>query len=237
VDAAARRIAWGKFMNAGQTCVAPDFVLVERPVQEALIGALQAAVRAFYGDDPRLSPDYGRIVNRRHFDRLTGLLSAGRIVCGGEHDAGELYLAPTILADVPWDSPVMQEEIFGPILPVLAFDRLDEALALLARRPTPLAVYLFTRDRATQERVLAETRSGGVCLNDTVVHLLSKELPFGGLGESGMGAYHGRAAFDAFSHYRSVVRRTFFPDFRMRYPPPRFGLPVLKRVARWLLGA
>ena len=237
VDAAARRIAWGKFMNAGQTCVAPDFVLVERPVQEALIGALQAAVRAFYGDDPRLSPDYGRIVNRRHFDRLTGLLSAGRIVCGGEHDAGELYLAPTILADVPWDSPVMQEEIFGPILPVLAFDRLDEALARLARRPTPLAVYLFTRDRATQERVLAETRSGGVCLNDTVVHLLSKELPFGGLGESGMGAYHGRAGFDAFSHYRSVVRRTFFPDFRLRYPPPRFGLPVLKRVARWLLGA
>jgi acyl-CoA reductase-like NAD-dependent aldehyde dehydrogenase len=236
LDVTARRIAWGKFMNAGQTCVAPDFVWVERPVREALLAALQGAIREFYGDDPRHSPDYGRIVHRRHFDRLRGLLNAGRVVCGGQHDPEALYFAPTILTDVPLDAPVMQEEIFGPILPVLAFDRLDEVLTLLAQRPTPLAVYLFCRDRATQARVLAETRSGGVCLNDTVVHLLSKALPFGGLGESGMGAYHGRAGFDTFSHHRPVLRRTFFPDFRLRYPPPRFGLRVFKRVARWLLG-
>lgn len=235
LDVAARRIAWGKFLNAGQTCVAPDFVLGERPILEALIRALQQALREFYGDDPRQSPHYGRIVNGRHFERLAGLLGAGRVVCGGQRDAATLYFAPTILTDVPPDAPVMQEEIFGPILPVLAFDQLDEAMAMLAGRPTPLALYLFTRDRATQARVLAETRSGGVCLNDTVVHLLGKELPFGGLGESGTGAYHGRAGFDCFTHYRPVVRRTFFPDFRLRYPPPRFELPALKRVARWLL--
>lgn len=235
LDVAARRIAWGKFLNAGQTCVAPDFVLVEYPILEAFLGALQQALCEFYGDDPRQSPHYGRIVNRRHFERLAGLLGAGRIARGGEQDMEALYFAPTIMTDVPPDAPVMQEEIFGPILPVLGFDRLDEALAFLAGRPTPLALYLFTRDRATQSRVLAETRSGGVCLNDTVVHLLGKELPFGGLGESGMGAYHGRAGFDCFTHYRPVVRRTFFPDFRLRYPPPRFELPALKRVARWLL--
>lgn len=235
LDVAARRIAWGKFLNAGQTCVAPDFVLVERPILEAFLGALQEAVREFYGDNPRQSPHYGRIVNRRHFERLSGLLGAGRIVCGGQHDAAALYFAPTIMTDVPLDAAVMQEEIFGPILPVLGFDQLDAALAILAGRPTPLALYLFTRDRGTQVRVLAEARSGGVCLNDTVVHLLAKELPFGGLGESGMGTYHGRAGFDCFTHYRPVVRRPFFPDFRLRYPPLRLRLPALKRVARWFL--
>ncbi|MCX8092367.1 MAG: aldehyde dehydrogenase family protein [Verrucomicrobiae bacterium] len=236
LEVTARRIAWGKFMNAGQTCVAPDFVLAEQPIRHRLLEALQRAVREFYGDDPRQSPHYGRIVNRRHFERLTGLLNAGRIVCGGQQDVDTLYLAPTILADVPPDAPVMQEEIFGPILPVLTFEQLDEALAKLADRPTPLALYLFTNDRAVQQRVLARTRSGGVCLNDTVMHLLSKDLPFGGLGESGMGAYHGRAGFEAFSHYRSVLRRGFWPDFRLRYPPPRVGLPTLRRMARWLLG-
>lgn len=235
LEVTARRIAWGKFMNAGQTCVAPDFVLAERPILEALLCTLQRVLREFYGDDPRQSPHYGRIVNSRHFERLGDLLGAGRIVCGGQHDAEALYFAPTILTDVPLDAPVMQQEIFGPILPVLAFDQLDEALAILAGLPTPLAVYLFTRNRAIQVRVLAETRSGGVCLNDTVVHLLGKQLPFGGLGESGMGTYHGKASFDCFTHYRPVLRRTFFPDFRLRYPPPRFDLPTLKRVARWLL--
>lgn len=235
LEVTARRIAWGKFMNAGQTCVAPDFVLVESPLHQPLVGALQEAVREFYGDDPQQSPHYGRIVNRRHFERLSDLLGAGRIVFGGQRNAETRYFAPTILTDVPLDAPVMQEEIFGPILPVLAFNNLEEALGLLAQRPTPLAVYLFSGDRATQARVLAETRSGGVCLNDTVVHLLGKELPFGGLGESGMGASHGRAGFDAFTHYRSVLRRRFFPDFRLRYPPPRLGLPTLKRLGGFLL--
>ena len=236
LETTARRIAWGKFMNAGQTCVAPDFVLVDRRVRDGFLKAMKQAMREFYGDDPRHSPDYGRIINRKHFDRLTAYLSHGRILHGGQHDAGELYLAPTILTGVTNDAPVMREEIFGPILPVLEFDRLDEALASLRDHPTPLALYLFTPDGVTQERILAETRSGGVCLNDTVTHMIGKDLPFGGLGDSGMGAYHGQASFDCFTHRRSVLRRSLAFDPKLRYPPPRVSLATLKRAFSFLLG-
>ncbi|MEI8037661.1 MAG: aldehyde dehydrogenase [Verrucomicrobiota bacterium] len=234
LDVTARRIVWGKFLNAGQTCVAPDFVLVDRRVAGALLTAMQTALRDFHGADPQQSPDCGRIVNRRHFERLTRYLGDGRIACGGRQDAADLYLEPTILTDVAWDAPVMRDEIFGPILPVLEFSGLDEVLARLSERPVPLALYLFTRDRATQRRVLAGTRSGGVCLNDTVTHILGKDLPFGGCGESGMGAYHGRASFECFSHRRSVLRRSFSLDPSVRYPPTRVTLPALKRILRWL---
>jgi aldehyde dehydrogenase (NAD+) len=232
----ARRIAWGKFMNAGQTCVAPDFVLVERRARDGFLEGLTQALREFYGADPKESPDYGRIINRKHLDRLTGYLRTGRIAHGGHHDASDLYLAPTILTDIPTDAPVMQEEIFGPILAVLDFTKLDDALALLRNRPTPLALYLFTHDHATQERVLAETRSGGVCLNDTVTHMVGKDLPFGGLGESGLGSYHGRASFDCFTHCRSVMRRSLSFDPKLRYPPPRISLATLKRALGFLFG-
>jgi acyl-CoA reductase-like NAD-dependent aldehyde dehydrogenase len=236
LDVTARRIAWGKFMNAGQTCVAPDFVLVDRKLRNPLVAALQQAIREFYGDAPQQSPSYGRIINRTHWERLSGYLASGHIAHGGQHDGRDLYLAPTILTGVPADAPAMREEIFGPILPVLDFDTLDDALAMLRDRPTPLALYLFSRNRATQERVLAATRSGGVCLNDTVTHMVGKNLPFGGLGESGLGAYHGRASFDCFSHYRSVLRRSFALDSNLRYPPPRVSLTTLKRAFRVLLG-
>ncbi len=169
-------------------------------------------------------------------DRLIGYLGGGQIVHGGQHDADDLYLAPTILTGVPMDAPVMQEEVFGPILPVLEFDKLDDALALLHDRPTPLALYLFTQDRATQERVLTATRSGGACLNDTITHMIGKDLPFGGLGNSGMGAYHGKASFDCFTHRRSVLRRSFAFDHKLRYPPPPFSLAILKRAYRFLMG-
>jgi aldehyde dehydrogenase (NAD+) len=236
LDIAARRIAWGKFMNAGQTCVAPDFILVDRRVRAALVDAMKRTLHEFYGDDPQKSPDYGRIINRKHFDRLTGYLGSGQIAHGGQQDADDLYLSPTILTGVPADAPVMQEEIFGPILPVLEFDRLDDALALQRDRPTPLALYLFTHDRATQERVLGATRSGGVCLNDTVAHIIGHDLPFGGLGDSGFGAYHGRSGFDCFSHRRSILRRSLVFDPGLRYPPSRTRLATLKRAYRFLLG-
>jgi aldehyde dehydrogenase (NAD+) len=236
LDTTARRIVWGKFMNAGQTCVAPDFALVDRRIMPGFVEALKRAILQFYGDDPQKSPDYGRIINRAHLDRLAGYLGSGTIAHGGRHDAADLYLAPTILTGVPAAAPVMQEEIFGPILPVLAFDELDEALAGLRERPAPLALYLFTRDRSAQERVLAGTRSGGVCINDTVTHMLGKDLPFGGLGESGMGAYHGKASFDCFTHRRSVLCRSLAFDPQLRYPPPRFSLAMLKRAYRFLLG-
>jgi aldehyde dehydrogenase (NAD+) len=236
IELAARRIAWGKFMNAGQTCVAPDYVLVERGVRDAFLTALKKSLHEFYGEDASHSADYGRIVNARHFERLVKYLRDWKVVHGGAHDAKDLFLAPTILTDVSPDTPVMQEEIFGPILPVLEFDKLDDALALLRERPTPLALYVFTRDRATETRVLTETRSGGVCVNDVVSHMIGTGLPFGGLGESGMGAYHGRAGFDAFTHRRAVLRRAIWLDTPFRYPPQKLSLAGLKRAFRFLMG-
>jgi aldehyde dehydrogenase (NAD+) len=236
LELTARRIVWGKFINAGQTCVAPDFVLVDRRICEPLVAALKQAIRQSYGDDPQRSADYGRIIDREHLDRLTGYLNSGQIVHGGQHDASDLYLAPTILTGVPTDAPVMQEEICGPILPVLEFTALEDALALLRDRPTPLALYLFTRDRPTQQHVLATARSGGACLNDTVLHMIGKDLPFGGLGDSGLGAYHGKTSFDCFTHRRSVLRRSLAFDPKLRYPPPRISLATLKRAYRFLLG-
>jgi len=236
VELAARRIAWGKFMNAGQTCVAPDFVLVQRGVRETLVAALKKSLQESYGDDPARCEDYGRIVNQAHFERLVSYLRDGKLVHGGAYEAKNLFLSPTILTDVSPDSRVMQEEIFGPILPVLEFDKLDDALALLRGRPTPLAVYLFTRDRATEARVLAEARSGGACVNDVVSHMVGAGLPFGGLGESGLGAYHGRAGFDGFSHQRAVVRRATWLDLPFRYPPQKLSLAGLRRAMRFLLG-
>ena len=236
IELAARRIAWGKFLNTGQTCVAPDFVLVERRVRDAFVAALQKSLLEFYGADPSQSKDYGRIVNQRHFDRLINYLRAGKIIHGGAHDAKDLFIAPTILADVSLDSSVMQEEIFGPILPVLEFDKLDDALALLRSRPTPLALYVFTQDRAVETRVLTEARSGGACVNDVVSQMVGTGLPFGGLGESGMGAYHGRVGFEAFTHQRAVLRRALWLDPPFRYPPPKFSLATLKQAIKFLLG-
>ena len=236
VELAARRIAWGKFMNAGQTCVAPDFVLVAREARDAFVAAMKKALHEFYGDDPARCEDYGRIVNRAHFERLVKYLHDGKVVHGGAHDVKDLFIAPTILADVSSDAAAMQEEIFGPILPVLTFDKLDDALALLRDRPTPLALYVFTRDRATEARVLADAPSGGVCVNDVVSHMIGTGLPFGGMGESGMGAYHGRTGFEAFSHQRAVLRRATWLDLPFRYPPQKLSLAGLKRAMRVLLG-
>ena len=235
LDVTARRIVWGKFLNAGQTCVAPDFVLVDRHVGDRLLAALERTIRAFYGDQPQKSPDYSRIISRKHLERLTAYLRDGQVVSGGRWDTEDLYFAPTLLTGVAADAPAMQEEIFGPILPVLEFDRLDDALAMLRDRPTPLALYLFTTNRAVQERVLAATRSGGVCLNDTLTHMVGSSLPFGGLGDSGLGAYHGRATFDCFTHHRSVLRRSLALDPSLRYPPARMPLETLKRALRFLL--
>ncbi|MCS7089908.1 MAG: aldehyde dehydrogenase family protein [Verrucomicrobiota bacterium] len=235
VATAARRIAWGKFTNAGQTCVAPDHVWVHRSILEPFTLALVQAVRSFYGPDPRQSPDYGRIVDRQHLERLISFLHPGRILLGGQWDTETLYLAPTLLTDVPAEAPVLQQEIFGPILPILIYDELDVLLQRMSNKPSPLTVYLFTRQRSMQEKVLHRTRSGNVCINDVIVHLLARELPFGGLGESGMGSYHGRAGFDNFTHYRSILYRRSFPDLGFRYPPYRFSLETLRRWSRWLL--
>lgn len=231
----ARRILWGKCMNAGQTCVAPDHVLVDARVEKDLLAAFKHVLHEFYGDAPRQSPDYGRIVNHRHFGRLIGYLGQGRVACGGEHEADDLFIAPTILTDVDPSAPVMQDEIFGPILPVIPFQGINELTAGLREHPKPLALYLFTHDRAVQERILAETSSGGVCINDTMTHVFGKDLPFGGVGASGMGSYHGKASFDSFTHFKSVLRRSIWPDPGFQYPPPRHSLARVKRFYRLLM--
>ncbi len=216
---AARRIAWGKFFNTGQTCVAPDYVLVTRDVHDAFVAALVAAVTAFYGDDPQQSPDYGRVINPRHFDRLVALLDSGTVAVGGAHDRDDRYLAPTVLTDVAVDSPVMADEIFGPILPVLPVDSVDAAIAFINARPKPLALYVFSGDGATQQAILSRTSSGGAVINHVVMHLAVPGLPFGGVGESGMGAYHGKHSFDVFTHHKAVLKKPTFVDPPIMYPP------------------
>lgn len=228
----ARRIAWGKCFNAGQSCVAPDYLLVKEEVRDALVQALIEQIQAFFGHDPRSSSSYGRIVNARHWHRLAGLLREGTIVHGGDAVEEERYIAPTIIVDPPLDGRLMQEEIFGPILPVLTYRRLSEAISFVNERPKPLALYYFSRDEARQQTVLEETSSGGVCFNDVVVQLDNHELPFGGVGASGMGAYHGKASFDTFSHARSVTRRTMLFDLELRYPPYEGKLELVKRLLR-----
>jgi aldehyde dehydrogenase (NAD+) len=203
---------------------------VDREIRGPFIDALKSAVTRFYGQDPRQSPDYARIVNRAHFDRLCSFLDQGNVIVGGKALAQELYISPTVMDDVPVDAPMMQEEIFGPILPVLAYDDLPAALDFVNSRPKPLSLYLFSRDRDRQEQVRKETSSGGYVINDATVQFVSQYLPFGGVGESGMGAYHGKTGFDTFSHTKSIVKNTMLFDIPLRYVPYRFKLPLV----RWL---
>jgi aldehyde dehydrogenase (NAD+) len=219
LDVAARRIVWGKFFNAGQTCVAPDYVLVHERIEQRLIDKLRDTIHDFYGDDPRQSRDFARIIDERHHARLSKLLSSGKVVAGGEVDARDKYIAPTLLADVKPDAPVMQEEIFGPILPILPVASLEAAIDFVRRREKPLALYVFSRDKRKAERVLDQTSSGGACINDCAMQLAPPGLPFGGVGASGMGAYHGKAGFDALSHQKSVLDRATQIDPPLRYPP------------------
>lgn len=216
---AARRIVWGKFANAGQTCVAPDYILAHEDVREALVAELRKTVQKFYGEDPRKSPDFGRIINAAHFERLTGYLEQGEVTFGGEHDAAERYLAPTLMQGTAPDAPVMQDEIFGPILPVLPVGSLDEAITFVNARPKPLALYVFSADRAAARKVIDATTSGGAAVNDTINHLAVPDLPFGGVGDSGIGSYHGPQGFKTFSHTRSVLDRSTKLDLPLRYPP------------------
>jgi aldehyde dehydrogenase (NAD+) len=222
IDVAARRIAWGKFVNAGQTCVAPDYVLVDEAVEDKLLGALLRTVHDFYGDSPKHSDDFARIVSSRQFERIAGLLDAGGFdatVCGGERDAATRYIAPTVLAGVKPDAAIMQQEIFGPVLPVLTVGNVDEAIAFVNDRDTPLALYVFSDDDATVDRVISHTSAGGVCVNQVLMHLALADLPFGGVGPSGMGAYHGKAGFDTFTHHKPVLQKPTKPDPPVMYPP------------------
>ncbi len=219
IDYAARRIAWGKFLNAGQTCVAPDYLLVDKDVKKETLEALKKYIKHFFGENPEQSPDFPRIVNDKHFERLCGLMKSGTIICGGEANKKTRYIAPTILDDIKPEDPIMQEEIFGPLLPAIDYGTLEEAVAFINSRPKPLALYFFSENRKKQKLVLGQTSSGGGCLNDTIIHLATDYLPFGGVGWSGMGAYLGRASFETFSHMKSVMKKSNLLDIKLRYAP------------------
>lgn len=234
MDLTARRIVWGKFMNAGQTCVAPDYLLVQEQVKDELIEQLRIAIEQFYGDSPRHSPDLARIVNDRHYQRLRGYLQDGVVRIGGQHDAESRFIAPTVLDQISWKDTVMQDEIFGPILPVLTYTSLDDAIEQVNAHEKPLALYFFSNDKMQQQRILEETHFGGGCINDTISHLINPNLPFGGVGESGVGSYHGRNSFELFSNQKSVVHRGTWIDLPLRYPPYGNRLTSIKKLFKWL---
>ncbi|NWX76637.1 AL3B1 dehydrogenase, partial [Alca torda] len=221
VQNVARRVAWGRFFNAGQTCIAPDYVLCSLEMQEKLLPALSKTITDFYGSNPQKSPDFGRIVGDKHFQRLQELLCSGQVVIGGETDEAERYIAPTVLADVHPSDPIMQEEIFGPILPIVPVANMDEAIDFINSRERPLVVYAFSSNDKVVNQVLERTSSGGFCGNDTLMHVTLTSLPFGGIGSSGLGMYHGKFTFDTFSHHRGCLHRYMGLEAlnALRYPP------------------
>lgn len=221
IKLAARRIVFGKYLNCGQTCVAPDYIYCHRSVKDKLIKEVQKQIQKQYGKQPLRNPNYGKIINEKHFDRLLGLIDKNKTVHGGDSDRHALRIEPTVLDNVTFADTVMQEEIFGPIMPILIFDNLDEAIRNINAMPHPLALYLFTSDKAAAKKVTSRCGFGGGCINDTIIHLATTEMGFGGFGESGMGSYHGKVGFDTFSHYKSIVDKKTWIDLPMRYQPYR----------------
>ena len=234
LEVASRRILWGKFTNAGQTCVAPDYLLVDEKVKDKLLAKMKIHLKEFFGDDPQLSPDYGRIINERHFDRINRLIDSNKVFTGGKTDKSDLYISPTILENITTDDAVMGQEIFGPVLPVITYKNVNEAIDFVNKNEKPLAFYIFSENKSFSEKVLQETSGGGGCINDTLMHLGNANLPFGGVGESGIGAYHGASTFDTFSHKKSVHKKSTITDLKIRYAPYKNNLPILKQLMKWL---
>jgi aldehyde dehydrogenase (NAD+) len=232
IDVAARRIALSKFSNAGQMCVAPDYVLVHASKKEELIQALKKAIHRFFGDDPAQSSEYGRIINAKQFDRLTNYLQQGTIATGGVSNKEDLYISPTVITNLAADSSLMQEEIFGPILPVISFTTSAEAKQWIARNPDPLAFYLFTQNKSKEKEWLESVSFGGGCVNNTALHFTNNRLPFGGKGNSGLGQYHGKYSFDTFSHRKSVLKTPTWLDPAIKYPPFKGKLGLFKKIVR-----
>ena len=229
---AARRIVFGKFVNCGQTCVAPDYILCHESVRDELIAQLKKEITRQYGPEPLTDPAYGKIINEKHFSRLCRLMDREKTVHGGNVDPATHRIAPTVMADVAWEDPVMQEEIFGPLLPILTYSNFDEIFQLVEKRSHPLALYLFSEDKGRIEAVTSRCAFGGGCINDTIIHLATSEMGFGGVGESGCGSYHGKEGFDAFSHTKSIVDKKTWLDLPMRYRPYK---PLHEKVVRLFL--
>ena len=233
IELAARRIVFGKYLNCGQTCVAPDYILCQKSIKEKLVREICRQITIQYGEEPLNNADYGKIINDKHFNRICSLIDSEKVVAGGRSNREVLKIEPTVMDGVTWDDAVMQEEIFGPLLPILTYDEFDEIYSLLADRPRPLALYLFSEDRRHIRNVTERCSYGGGCINDTIIHLATSEMGFGGVGESGMGSYHGRDGFYAFSHYKSVVDKKTWIDLPMRYQP--YGSRLYKKLLRLFL--
>lgn len=224
IKLAAKRIVFGKYLNCGQTCVAPDYILCHSSMKDAFVKEVCAQVKKQYGENPLENKDYGKIINEKHFARVAGLIDEKKVVIGGQTNPQTCQIAPTVMDNVTWDDAVMQEEIFGPIMPILTYDSLEEVYALLANKPKPLALYFFSEDKEKVKEVTSRTSYGGGCINDVIIHLATSEMGFGGVGESGMGSYHGKTGFDAFSHTKSIVDKKTWMDLPMRYQPYNRGL-------------
>ena len=223
IKLAAKRIVFGKFLNCGQTCVAPDYVLCDAKIKNKLAEEICKEIERQYGSEPLKNQDYGKIINEKHFDRILGLIDAEKTVFGGEFDRETLKISPTVMTDVKWNDPVMEQEIFGPVLPILTYDKFSDVFRLLADKPKPLALYLFTENKKRSKAVISRISYGGGCINDTVIHLATSEMGFGGVGESGMGSYHGKVGFDTFSHIKSIVDKKTWLDLPIRYQPYKKG--------------
>lgn len=234
LSTASQRITWGKFINAGQTCISPDYVYIHQTKKAEFIDLVKKNIRQFYGENPRQSDDYARIINRKHFERLQELLDSDKIVIGGNSNSGDLYIEPTVLSDVSWEHETMQEEIFGPILPVLTFEDIGEVICKVNEKPSPLALYIFTTNSNTEQRVIKQVQFGGGCVNDTMSHFGNLDLPFGGIGQSGFGSYHGKASFDTFSQQKSITKKATWLDIPLRYPPYKGKFKWLKKLQDFL---
>jgi aldehyde dehydrogenase (NAD+) len=230
LDISAKRIVWGKFLNAGQTCIAPDYLLIHEDIKMDFIQRMKKYMREFYGENPRESGNYTKIINERHFNRLELYLKDGDVIFGGKVDKDSLYMEPTLLDNVNEESRIMKEEIFGPILPILTYKNLEDVISYVNHNPKPLALYFFSTNKINQKKVIANASYGGGCINDTIVHVADMNLPFGGVGESGIGSYHGKASLDAFTHHKSIVKKTFFMDLKLRYPPYDGKLKMVKKL-------
>lgn len=231
---AAKRIVWGKFINAGQTCIAPDYILVQKDMKEQFIKHLKEEITAAYGLTPKTSPDYSRIINLKNWSRLTELIEPDKVIFGGQTDESDCYIAPTLIAESNLDSLIMKDEIFGPLLPILTYASNADLHTIISRYEKPLSMYIFTENKTFASQMIANYSFGGGCINDTVVHFSNKRLPFGGVGHSGIGAYHGSLSFDVFSHSKGIVKKANWLDLPMRYAPYGDKLKTIRKFLKWL---
>ncbi|MGL5111344.1 MAG: aldehyde dehydrogenase [Flavobacterium sp.] len=231
---AAKRIVWGKFINAGQTCIAPDYILIQKEMKSHFVDYLKIEITKAYGENPKASPDFARIVNQKNWMRLATMIQSKKVLIGGESDIEQCYIAPTVVEEDSMETLVMQDEIFGPILPILTYDQPDELEQMITRYEKPLALYVFTEDRSFGKEIMKKYAFGGGCINDTIIHFSNPRLPFGGVGHSGLGAYHGRLSFDVFSHKKGIVTKGNWLDIPLRYAPYKNKLNTIKKILQWL---